>query len=87
MSRTPFLFVRRTGNAGLTLFELCVGLSIFGTLAGQALLALLKPHLERALHATAEVLGGDLRRARAEASRLRKRSISESVARARRLSM
>lgn len=70
MNRTPFPFVRRTGNAGFTLVELCVGLSIVGTLAGQALPALLKLHQERALRATAEALGGDLRLARAEAARL-----------------
>ncbi len=40
----PLLLVRRTGNAGFTLLESSVGLSVVGTLAGQTLLVLLKLH-------------------------------------------
>lgn len=63
-------FTSRTAQAGFTLVELCVGLSVVGALAGQAVPALFKLHQERALRVTAETLAGDLRFARAEAARL-----------------
>lgn len=59
----------RRNSRGFTLVELCAGLGVCATIAGQALPALSRLHHEQALRATAEALGSDLRLARSEAVR------------------